>query len=116
MGAAIPLLVQLSCALPPILPFSEDEIHTEITTGTVSVQDEVLPDNEDEDVTYSTREKSTLYVVIRIGDGESGPSTRPGKTRSSGNKPKPLKPRSESRRGDQQILIYEEPEQVQEDI
>ncbi|GLB35464.1 hypothetical protein LshimejAT787_0210290 [Lyophyllum shimeji] len=70
MGAAIPLLLQLVMALPPILPFSRDEIHAEVTTGTVEVQDEVIPDDEDEDVTYETRGKSTLRVVLKIGDGE----------------------------------------------
>ena len=42
MGAAIPLLLQLTCALPPILPFAKEEIETEITTQTCEVQDEVL--------------------------------------------------------------------------
>ncbi len=117
MGAAIPLLVQLSCALPPILPFSKDEIHTEISTGTVSVQDEVIPCNEDEDVAYNTREKSTLYVVIRIGDGQSETDgSQQRKTRLNGNKPKSSKPRSKAKTDDRQILIYEEPEQEQEDI
>ncbi|KAF9540656.1 hypothetical protein CPC08DRAFT_615339, partial [Agrocybe pediades] len=69
MGAAIPLLVQLICALPPILPFSQDEIHTEITTGTIEVHDEVIPEDEDEDLTYRTRDKSVLRVVFKIGDG-----------------------------------------------
>ena len=70
MGAAIPLLLQLVAALPPILPFAQDEIHSEVTTGTVEVQDEVLPDDEDEDITYQTRGKSVLRVVFKIGDGE----------------------------------------------
>ncbi|KAF8881964.1 hypothetical protein CPB84DRAFT_1791429 [Gymnopilus junonius] len=70
MGAAIPLLTQLVCALPPILPFSPDEITTEITTGTVEVQDEVIPEDEDEDFTYQTRGKSVLRVIFKIGDGE----------------------------------------------
>ncbi|KIK54498.1 hypothetical protein GYMLUDRAFT_901014 [Collybiopsis luxurians FD-317 M1] len=70
MGAAIPLLLQLSLALPPILPFSPDEIHTEILTGTVEVQDEIIPDDEEEDISYRTRGKSTLKIDIVIGDGE----------------------------------------------
>jgi len=69
MGAAIPLLLQLTCALPPILPFSQDEIHTEVITGTVEVQDELLPEDDDEDITYQTRGKSTLRIVFKIGDG-----------------------------------------------
>ncbi|KAF7353735.1 Ribonuclease P protein subunit p20 [Mycena venus] len=83
MGAAIPHLLQLAVALPPILPFAADEIHSTITTGTMEVQDEIIPDDEDEDITYRTRGKSTLLVVIKIGDGEfegdtSGPAKRPG--------------------------------------
>ncbi|KAJ7253407.1 hypothetical protein B0H12DRAFT_597485 [Mycena haematopus] len=82
MGAAIPHLLQLVVALPPILPFAADEIHSTITTGTMEVHDEVLPDDEDEDITYRTRGKSTLLVVFKIGDGEfegdTGPAKRPG--------------------------------------
>lgn len=98
MGAAIPLLTQLICALPPILPFSQDEIHTEINTGTIEVQDEVLPEDENEDLTYQTRGKSVLRVVFKIGDGEfNGDKTASRKysagktigknyTRAAGNK------------------------------
>ena len=68
MGAAIPHLLQLTCALPPILPFPQDEIHHTVTTGTVEVQDEVLSENDD-DITYETRGKSTLRIVLKIGDG-----------------------------------------------
>lgn len=70
MGAAIPLLLQLSLALPPVLPFASDEIQTEIHTGTVEVVDEVVPEDEDEDLSYRTRGKSTLKVTLKIGDGE----------------------------------------------
>ncbi|CAL1703403.1 unnamed protein product [Somion occarium] len=69
MGAAIPHLVTLSTSLPTILPHAPEEIHTEILTGTVEVQDELIPDDEDEDISYRTRGKSTLMVIIRIGDG-----------------------------------------------
>ena len=70
MGAAIPHLLQLSLSLPEILPYSPDEIHTEVLTGTVDVQDEVIPDDEDEDISLRTRGKSTLSIVIKIGDGK----------------------------------------------
>lgn len=78
MGAAIPHLVQLSAALPPILPFPKDEIHLEIRTGTVEVQDEVVPDDEDEDISYETRGKSSLMIILKIGEGdpEEGPSQK----------------------------------------
>ncbi|KAH7928200.1 hypothetical protein BV22DRAFT_985696, partial [Leucogyrophana mollusca] len=70
MGAAIPHLATLAVSLPPILPFPADEIHTEIKTGSVDVHDEVIPDDEDEDIEYRTRIKSTLSVVIKVGEGD----------------------------------------------
>src|ERR1700722_1162985 len=69
MGAAIPLLAQLVLTLPAILPFHPDEWRVETTTGTVEVQDEMIPDDESEDMKYRTRLKSTMIVVLRIGDG-----------------------------------------------
>lgn len=83
MGAAIPHLLQLSLSLPEILPFAPEEIHTEVLTGTVEVQDEVIPEDEDEDISYRTRGKSSLSVVITIGDGkDEGAHT--GKGRKKG--------------------------------
>ena len=70
MGAAIPHLLQLSLSLPQILPYAADEIRTEVLTGTVDVQDEVIPEDEDEDISLRTRGKSTLSIVITIGDGK----------------------------------------------
>lgn len=69
LGAAIPHLCKLVESLPEVLPFSPEEIRREILTGTVDVQDELVPDDEDEDITYRTRAKSSLSVVITIGDG-----------------------------------------------
>jgi ribonuclease P/MRP protein subunit RPP20 len=69
LGAAIPHLCTLAASLPDVLPFPAEEIRTEVLTGTVDVQDELLPDDEDEDITYRTRAKSSLSVVIIIGDG-----------------------------------------------
>ncbi|THH31885.1 hypothetical protein EUX98_g2322 [Antrodiella citrinella] len=69
MGAAIPHLLQLSVSLPSILPHPLEDIHTEVLTGTVEVQDEIIPEDEDEDISYRTRGKSTLSIVIKIGDG-----------------------------------------------
>ena len=74
MGAAIPHLMQLALSLPPILPYSPDEIHTEVLTGTVHVQDELHPEDEDEDISYRTRGKSTINIVIKIGDGVDEPT------------------------------------------
>ncbi|GJE87981.1 hypothetical protein PsYK624_040640 [Phanerochaete sordida] len=80
MGAAIPHLVQLSVSLPEILPYSADEIHTEVLTGTVELQDEVTPEDEDEDISCRSRGKSTLSITITIGDGkDEGAHTGKGK-------------------------------------
>ncbi|KAH9484068.1 hypothetical protein JR316_0003548 [Psilocybe cubensis] len=62
--------MQLLCALPPILPYPQDEINVEIITGTVEVQDEVIPEDDDDDLTYQTRGKSVLRAVFKIGDGK----------------------------------------------
>ena len=74
MGAAIPHLMQLALSLPPILPYPQDEISTEILTGTVEVQDELIPEDDDEDISYQTRGKSTVSVVIKVGDGVDEPA------------------------------------------
>ena len=114
MGAAIPLLLQLSMALPPILPFSVDEIHMEVTTGTVEVQDEVVPEDEDEDITYQTRGKSTLRIVIKIGDGEFdgdrlGPPKKNG--RNHGGDTKKIDRRQAKEKETAGEIVYQEPEQ-----
>ncbi|KAI0261083.1 hypothetical protein BC834DRAFT_814302, partial [Gloeopeniophorella convolvens] len=69
LGAAIPHLSTLAVSIPEVLPFSASEIRTKILTGTVDVQDEIIPDDEDEDISYRSRAKSSLSVVITIGDG-----------------------------------------------
>ena len=84
MGAAIPHLLQLTLSLPEILPYPEDEIKTEVLTGSVEVQDEVIPDDEDEDISIRTRGKSTLSVVITIGDGiDQGPANGKGRPKAA---------------------------------
>lgn len=85
MGAAIPHLMQLTVSLPEVLPHSPEDIHTEVLTGTAELQDEVIPDDEDEDISYRTRGKSTVSVVITIGDGVDE-GARSGKGRKGGNK------------------------------
>ncbi|PSR77966.1 hypothetical protein PHLCEN_2v7624 [Hermanssonia centrifuga] len=80
MGAAIPHLIQLATSLPGILPYAPEEIQTEVLTGTVEVQDEVIPEDEDEDISYRSRGKSTISVVIKIGDGvDEGARTGKGR-------------------------------------
>lgn len=59
----------LAVSLSAVLPYAADEIHIETLTGTVEVQDELIPDDEDEDISYRTRGKSSVSVVITIGDG-----------------------------------------------
>ena len=123
MGAAIPLLLQLVAALPPILPFAKDEIHLETTTGTTEVHDEVTPEDEDEDITYQTRCKSTLSVVFKIGDGvfegdrgalhrSSGGKTA-GKSASipKKNLVKANDSKKASKGASSDAIVYEEPEQ-----
>lgn len=76
--------MQLALSLPDMLPFPADEIHTEVLTGTVELRDEIIPDDEDEDINYRAREKSSVSVVIRVGDGKDEgikPSKRQGKSR-----------------------------------
>lgn len=65
MGAAIPHLTQLTVSLPTILGC---EMQTEVLTGTTEVRDEVIPDDEAEDISYQTRSKSTLMIVLRTGE------------------------------------------------
>lgn len=68
MGAAIPQLMRLALALPPILPFDTNAIRIEYTTDTVQVHDEVIPDDDEEDISYQTRGKSQLMVVFTVPD------------------------------------------------
>jgi len=75
-------------SLPEVLPFSPEEIRKEILTGTVDVQDELVPDDEEEDITYRTRAKSSLSVVIIIGDGIDESIAGGGKWGSRGKRRK----------------------------
>ncbi|XP_006458550.1 hypothetical protein AGABI2DRAFT_115583 [Agaricus bisporus var. bisporus H97] len=114
MGAAIPLLMELSCALPHILPYCGNDIHTSISTGTVEVQDEVHPDDEGEDITLQTRAKSTLYVIIRIDDGLFEEESQAKQIRKK--EPQKSKSRLEKNRENTKVLVFEEPEQEHEAI
>jgi hypothetical protein len=124
MGAAIPHLATLAVSLPSILPFAPDEIHTDILTGSVEVQDEIIPEDEDEDVSYQTRGKSTLSVVIKIGDGdnETQPDvdknvrgkarTKPAKQAEGSNK----KTMDGQRKEKPEQIVFQEPEQEDMDV
>jgi hypothetical protein len=55
-------------SVPAILPYPEDVIKIEVKTGTVELVDEIIPEDEDEDISTNTREKSSMSVVIHVGD------------------------------------------------
>lgn len=98
LGAAIPHLCMLVASLPEILPFPAEDIRTEVLTGTVDVQDELVPDDEDEDITYRARAKSSLSVVFVIGDGVDESTAGGSKWGPRGKRRKrvaPVWPRSE---------------------
>ncbi|KAF8744975.1 hypothetical protein AX14_011987 [Amanita brunnescens Koide BX004] len=103
MGAAIPGLMQLTCSLPGILPYPRNEITMEVVTGTVEVQDEILPDSLDEDVVYNTRSKSTLKVTFTVGkEGGTSRKRRGGRGNNASNN------------AIAETRILEEPEQEEE--
>jgi hypothetical protein len=70
MGAAIPHVVMLATSLPGILPYDRREIKTTVTTGTVSVTDEVIPQDSDDEGGTRTRMKASVEIVIRVVPGE----------------------------------------------
>ncbi|EEB93228.1 hypothetical protein MPER_08144 [Moniliophthora perniciosa FA553] len=107
MGAAIPLLMHLTCALPPILPYAPKDISTEILTGTTEVMDEITPEDEDEEISYQTRAKSTLRVTMKIYGGNQVATDARGELKQ-GKKRK----RQTSAEGDE-IVVLQEPEQVE---
>jgi len=116
MGAAIPHLLLLSTSLPEILPYGPDEIHTEVLTGTVEVQDELIPDDEDEDITYRTRGKSSLSVVIKIGEGdpEEAPRISNGKgkgKRVAGAQGGGARKKVRQEQSGTEAIVFQEPEQ-----
>lgn len=119
MGAAIPVLLQLVAALPPILPFLRDEIRYEIKTRTVEAQDEIIPEGEDDDISYQTRGKSVLDIVFKIGDGEfEGDRTAIRKYSAGKSVGKTYPPRSKidvTKKGKtadaKSAVVFEEPEQ-----
>lgn len=83
----------LATSLPLVLPHPEDEIITEIKTGTVQCVDEVMPAEEDEEEVeggVQVRSKSTLEITIKIGDGQKQGDTRAQKKKpKQGKKAKP---------------------------
>ncbi|GAA5971178.1 hypothetical protein JCM11641_004174 [Rhodosporidiobolus odoratus] len=101
MGAAIPLALSLALAIrdaipggqptPPTAdgtnPAQQDEIvRMEVRTGSKVVKDEVTPDDDDEDMVYQSRTKSTVEIELRLngqlasslGNGNKGARERGG--------------------------------------
>jgi hypothetical protein len=123
MGAAIPHLTTLIVSLPGILPFAPDEVHIDILTSSVQVQDEVVPEDEDEDISYQTRGKSTLSVVMKIGDGEDETRSNVAKNaRQTGSKAA-RRAEGNRKRGKEvertqkpAQIVFQEPEQEEMDV
>ena len=84
MGAAIPICLTLAASLPDILPHGPSQIRTEIVTGTMQVRDEIIPEDDDEDISYADRSKSTVSVTLIVEDGVD--ETRPAKKYALGEK------------------------------
>jgi hypothetical protein len=105
MGAAIPICLTLAASLPDILPHSPSQIRTEILTGTMEVRDEIIPEDENEDISYANRSKSTVSVTLIIEDGVN--ETRPAKRYALGEK-RQKKTRDQKRKG---VIVLSEPDQ-----
>jgi len=110
MGAAIPICLTLAASLPDILPFGLSEIRTEISTGTVEVRDEIIPEDDDEDISYANRSKSTVSVTLVIGDGVD--ETRPERRYPLGGK-RQKKKKGQNRKPE---IVLSEPDQDDMDV
>ncbi|KAG7086449.1 hypothetical protein E1B28_002402 [Marasmius oreades] len=114
MGAAIPHLLRLTSALPPILPYASNEIQAEVTTSTTQVMDEIIPDDEDEDIEFDKRSKSTLMATIKIRGGDQchpPPDSTKSKKRKRGTGGSMAKCQ-DAESGSVAMIVLEEPEQV----
>ena len=105
MGAAIPICLTLAASLPDILPYDPGKIKTEISTGTVQVRDEIIPEDDDEDISYANRSKSTVSITLVIGDGAD--ETRPKKRHALGEK-RQKKKKNQNRKAE---IVLSEPDQ-----
>ncbi|KAG6331261.1 hypothetical protein ID866_7825 [Astraeus odoratus] len=121
MGAAIPHLALLVGALstPGVLPYGEDELKVEVYTGSVEVVDEMLSDSEDDDNDESApkeefrkRIKSTMNVMLRVGEGTVLPAIS-GEKRKRKKRMKKNKKGSEDQHssGERRRVVIQEPEQ-----
>ncbi|GAA93504.1 uncharacterized protein L969DRAFT_51873 [Mixia osmundae IAM 14324] len=68
LGAAIPMALSLALAIPDALPCGSAGLETQIKTGSIELQDEIIPpdDREDLDIQTQTRTKSTVEVTMRL--------------------------------------------------
>ncbi|KDE06146.1 hypothetical protein MVLG_03561 [Microbotryum lychnidis-dioicae p1A1 Lamole] len=80
MGAAIPLALSLGLAIRDALPGGSSDaemssVQMEVTTGSVEVSDEITPEDEDDDLLYQNRIKSTVSIQLSVRDvmPRSGP-------------------------------------------
>lgn len=105
MGAAIPICLTLAASLPDILPHSSSQIKTEILTGTAQVHDEIIPEDDNEDISYANRSKSTVSITLIIEDGVN--ESRPAKKYALGEKRR-KKRVDQKRKGE---IILSEPDQ-----
>jgi hypothetical protein len=97
----------------------------EYKTGTVQVQDELIPEDEDEDVVYETRGKSNLTVTIRIDGGDDDivlvsrrskkVSTKRDLSRPAGKSKPPPKERPgktvNAKNAAPEAIVFQEPDQ-----
>lgn len=58
----------LVASLPLILPFPRDQIRVDSRTYTVDCTQEIIPEDEDEDISYEIKGRSALGVLIRVGE------------------------------------------------
>lgn len=73
MGAAIPLALSLALAIRDALPGGspneqgeEGSVKMTTRTGSMVVPDEITPQDEDEDLVYQVRHKSTVQVTLSL--------------------------------------------------
>lgn len=56
----------LATSLPAVLPYHPNEVKTTVTTGSVTVTDEIVPVDDDDEDEMRTRTKASIEIVIRI--------------------------------------------------
>ena len=110
MGAAIPICLTLAASLPEILPHSPSQIKTDILTGTIQVRDELIPEDDNEDISYTSRSKSTVRVMLIIEDGVN--EVRPKKRYALGEK-RQRKKKDQKRKED---IVLSEPDQEDTEV